>query len=167
MPRPGTSVVFRPSPTNKLPARMPRKDLPKLIVLIIVLTVVGSIIMLIPDWNGMNGSVEADKIDLLLDARDGFRRRTAIERLHLLPHLPPFRRAEVRERPAEQGNQFDEGLRRQPRQPAVEHRPELVPVQQQKAAPAEQPRRPGRRLCRLDRGRECEPCHPAEFVGGQ
>ena len=46
---------------------MPRKDLPKLIAAIVALTVVGSIIMLIPDWNGFNGSVEADKIDTLLD----------------------------------------------------------------------------------------------------
>jgi len=46
---------------------MPRKDLPKLIAAIVVLTVVGSVIMLIPDWNGFAGSAEADKIDLLLD----------------------------------------------------------------------------------------------------
>ena len=46
---------------------MPKKDLPKLAAAIIVLTIVGSVIMLIPNWNGLNGSVEADKIDTLLD----------------------------------------------------------------------------------------------------
>jgi cytochrome c oxidase subunit II len=39
----------------------------KLIGLMLVLTVVQSVIMLIPDWNGMQGSAEADEIDLLLD----------------------------------------------------------------------------------------------------
>jgi len=33
----------------------------------IVLTVVSSVLMLIPDWNGMQGSAEADDIDTLLD----------------------------------------------------------------------------------------------------
>jgi cytochrome c oxidase subunit II len=46
---------------------MDRKDLGKIIAAIIGLTVVGSILMLIPDWNGFNGSEEADEIDLLLD----------------------------------------------------------------------------------------------------
>ena len=39
----------------------------KLIGLMLVLTVVQSVIMLIPDWNGLQGSAEADEIDLLLD----------------------------------------------------------------------------------------------------
>jgi cytochrome c oxidase subunit 2 len=39
----------------------------KLIGLMLVLTVVQSVIMLIPDWNGMQGSAEADEIDTLLD----------------------------------------------------------------------------------------------------
>ncbi len=39
----------------------------KLIGLMLILTVVQSVIMLIPDWNGMQGSAEADEIDLLLD----------------------------------------------------------------------------------------------------
>lgn len=39
----------------------------KLIGLMLLLTVVQSVIMLIPDWNGMQGSAEADEIDLLLD----------------------------------------------------------------------------------------------------
>jgi cytochrome c oxidase subunit II len=39
----------------------------KLIGLMLVLTVVQSVVMLIPDWNGMQGSAEADEIDLLLD----------------------------------------------------------------------------------------------------
>jgi cytochrome c oxidase subunit 2 len=39
----------------------------KLIGLMLVLTVVQSVIMLIPNWNGMQGSAEADEIDLLLD----------------------------------------------------------------------------------------------------
>ena len=46
---------------------MDRKDLPKIAAAIIGLTIVGSILMLIPDWNGFNGSEEADEIDLLLD----------------------------------------------------------------------------------------------------
>ncbi len=39
----------------------------KLIGLMLLLTVVQSVVMLIPDWNGMQGSAEADEIDLLLD----------------------------------------------------------------------------------------------------
>ena len=39
----------------------------KLIGLMLILTVVQSVIMLIPEWNGMQGSAEADEIDLLLD----------------------------------------------------------------------------------------------------
>jgi cytochrome c oxidase subunit 2 len=39
----------------------------KLIGLMLVLTVVQSVIMLIPDWNGMQGSAEANEIDTLLD----------------------------------------------------------------------------------------------------
>jgi cytochrome c oxidase subunit 2 len=39
----------------------------KLIGLMLVLTVVQSVIMLIPDWNGLQGSAEADEIDLLFD----------------------------------------------------------------------------------------------------
>jgi len=39
----------------------------KMIGAMLVLTVVQSVIMLIPDWNGMQGSEEADDIDLLLD----------------------------------------------------------------------------------------------------
>ncbi len=46
---------------------MPRATLLKLIGVMVVLTVVGSVILLIPEWNGLNGSVEADKIDTLLD----------------------------------------------------------------------------------------------------
>jgi cytochrome c oxidase subunit II len=39
----------------------------KMIGVMLILTVVQSVIMLIPDWNGMQGSEEADDIDLLLD----------------------------------------------------------------------------------------------------
>ena len=39
----------------------------KLIGIMLILTVVQSVIMLIPDWNGMQGSAEADEIDLLFD----------------------------------------------------------------------------------------------------
>ncbi len=46
---------------------MTRATYLKLIGLMLVLTVVQSVIMLIPDWNGMQGSAEADEIDLLLD----------------------------------------------------------------------------------------------------
>jgi cytochrome c oxidase subunit 2 len=46
---------------------MPRATLFKLFAVMIGLSIVSSVIMLIPDWNGTNGSVEADKIDLLLD----------------------------------------------------------------------------------------------------
>jgi cytochrome c oxidase subunit II len=46
---------------------MPRATLVKLAVAMIVLTIIGSVIMLIPDWNGVNASEEADEIDLLLD----------------------------------------------------------------------------------------------------
>src|ERR671918_921195 len=41
--------------------------IPKLIAAVIVLTVVTSVIMLIPDWNGEQGSTAADDIDTLLD----------------------------------------------------------------------------------------------------
>ena len=46
---------------------MTRATYMKLIGLMLILTVVQSVIMLIPDWNGMQGSAEADEIDLLLD----------------------------------------------------------------------------------------------------
>jgi cytochrome c oxidase subunit II len=46
---------------------MPRATLLKLIAAMLVLTVVSSVIMLIPNWNGFNGSAEADQIDTLLD----------------------------------------------------------------------------------------------------
>ncbi len=39
----------------------------KLIAAIIVLTAITSVIMLIPDWNGVQGSTAADEIDMLLD----------------------------------------------------------------------------------------------------
>ena len=39
----------------------------RLFGLMILLTVVMSVIMLIPDWNGIQGSAEADNIDTLLD----------------------------------------------------------------------------------------------------
>ncbi|MDQ3571354.1 MAG: cytochrome c oxidase subunit II [Actinomycetota bacterium] len=39
----------------------------RLFGLMILLTVVQSVIMLIPDWNGLQGSAEADDIDTLLD----------------------------------------------------------------------------------------------------
>jgi cytochrome c oxidase subunit II len=41
--------------------------LAKLIAAVIVLTIVTSVIMLIPNWNGDQGSTAADKIDTLLD----------------------------------------------------------------------------------------------------
>src|SRR5262249_61347477 len=41
--------------------------IPKLIAAIIVLTVVTSVIMLIPNWNGEEASTAAPKIDTLLD----------------------------------------------------------------------------------------------------
>src|SRR3954467_13529169 len=41
--------------------------LPKLIAAIIVLTIVTSVIMLIPNWNGEQASTAAGKIDTLLD----------------------------------------------------------------------------------------------------
>jgi len=41
--------------------------IPKLIAAIIVLTIVTSVIMLIPNWNGDQGSTAAGKIDTLLD----------------------------------------------------------------------------------------------------
>jgi cytochrome c oxidase subunit 2 len=41
--------------------------LPRLIAAVIVLTVITSVIMLIPDWNGEAGSTAAGKIDTLLD----------------------------------------------------------------------------------------------------
>ncbi|MDQ3729044.1 MAG: cytochrome c oxidase subunit II [Actinomycetota bacterium] len=46
---------------------MTRATYLRLIGLMLILTVVQSVIMLIPDWNGMQGSAEADEIDLLLD----------------------------------------------------------------------------------------------------
>ncbi|MDX6587930.1 MAG: cytochrome c oxidase subunit [Solirubrobacterales bacterium] len=46
---------------------MTRATYLKLIGLMLVLTVVQSVIMLIPDWNGLQGSAEADEIDLLFD----------------------------------------------------------------------------------------------------
>jgi cytochrome c oxidase subunit 2 len=39
----------------------------KLIGVMLILTVVQSVIMLIPDWNGLQGSAEADEIDTLFD----------------------------------------------------------------------------------------------------
>src|SRR5215203_3631897 len=41
--------------------------LPKLIAAVLALTAVTSVIMLIPDWNGDQGSTAASKIDTLLD----------------------------------------------------------------------------------------------------
>src|SRR5215218_3703929 len=41
--------------------------IPKLIAAVIVLTIVTSVIMLIPNWNGDQGSTAAGKIDTLLD----------------------------------------------------------------------------------------------------
>src|SRR5512133_3810450 len=41
--------------------------IPKLIAAVIVLTIVTSVIMLIPNWNGEQGSTAAHKIDTLLD----------------------------------------------------------------------------------------------------
>jgi cytochrome c oxidase subunit II len=46
---------------------MTRATLLKLVAAMLVLTVITSVILLIPEWNGLNGSVEADKIDTLLD----------------------------------------------------------------------------------------------------
>ena len=46
---------------------MTRATLLKLVAAMLVLTVITSVIMLIPEWNGFNGSVEADKVDTLLD----------------------------------------------------------------------------------------------------
>jgi cytochrome c oxidase subunit II len=46
---------------------MTRTTYLKLVGAMLVLTVISSVIMLIPEWNGFNGSVEADKIDTLLD----------------------------------------------------------------------------------------------------
>jgi cytochrome c oxidase subunit 2 len=46
---------------------MTRATVLRLIGLMLLLSVVTSVIMLIPDWNGLAGSEEADKIDLLLD----------------------------------------------------------------------------------------------------
>jgi cytochrome c oxidase subunit II len=39
----------------------------RLFGVMILLTIVSSVLMLIPDWNGMQGSAEADDIDTLLD----------------------------------------------------------------------------------------------------
>jgi len=41
--------------------------IPKLIAAVLVLTAITSVIMLIPDWNGEQGSTAAGKIDTLLD----------------------------------------------------------------------------------------------------
>jgi cytochrome c oxidase subunit II len=41
--------------------------IPRLIAAVLVLTVITSVIMLIPDWNGDQGSTAADDIDRLLD----------------------------------------------------------------------------------------------------
>jgi cytochrome c oxidase subunit II len=46
---------------------MTRATLVRLIAAMLVLTVITSVILLIPEWNGFNGSVEADKVDVLLD----------------------------------------------------------------------------------------------------
>lgn len=46
---------------------MPRATIAKLIGLTLVLSVITSVIMLIPEWNGVNGSVERDQIDVMLD----------------------------------------------------------------------------------------------------
>jgi cytochrome c oxidase subunit 2 len=46
---------------------MERATLLKLFGAMVVLTVITSVIMLIPDWNGFAGSTEADEIDTLLD----------------------------------------------------------------------------------------------------
>ena len=46
---------------------MPRATLLKLFGAMLALTVVSSVIMLIPDWNGLAASEEAGKIDTLLD----------------------------------------------------------------------------------------------------
>jgi cytochrome c oxidase subunit 2 len=46
---------------------MPRATLLKLFGAMLALTVVSSVIMLIPDWNGLAASEEADQIDTLLD----------------------------------------------------------------------------------------------------
>ena len=46
---------------------MTRATYLKLVAAMLVLTVITSVIMLIPEWNGFNGSVEADKVDTLLD----------------------------------------------------------------------------------------------------
>jgi cytochrome c oxidase subunit 2 len=47
----------------------PMRDVPilKLLAVIVVLTAITSVIMLIPDWNGVQASAEADNIDRLLD----------------------------------------------------------------------------------------------------
>ena len=46
---------------------MNRATYAKLVAVMLVLTVVTSVIMLHPDWNGVAGSTEADQIDTLLD----------------------------------------------------------------------------------------------------
>jgi cytochrome c oxidase subunit 2 len=46
---------------------MDRSTILKLVGVMLLMTVVTSVIMLIPDWNGFAGSEEADKIDTLLD----------------------------------------------------------------------------------------------------
>ena len=46
---------------------MTRSTYLKLVGAMLLLTVVSSVVMLIPEWNGLNASVEADKIDVLLD----------------------------------------------------------------------------------------------------
>ena len=46
---------------------MTRGTYARLLGVMILLTIVSSVLMLIPDWNGMQGSAEADDIDTLLD----------------------------------------------------------------------------------------------------
>jgi cytochrome c oxidase subunit 2 len=50
-----------------MPRRMKGLPLGKLIAAVLALTVVISVIMLIPDWNGEQASAQADDIDRLLD----------------------------------------------------------------------------------------------------
>jgi cytochrome c oxidase subunit II len=50
-----------------MPRRMKGLPLGKLIAAVLALTVVVSVVMLIPDWNGAQDSAQADEIDRLLD----------------------------------------------------------------------------------------------------
>ena len=52
---------------NRIPAAMQGVPLLRLVAIMLVLTVVTSVIMLIPDWNGEQASTAADDIDRLLD----------------------------------------------------------------------------------------------------